>query len=296
MILEKKISSCFIIMLALVLCSGCAVKEKEKKIEETTQELPEGYTARYGTYESTNGDGWIYVMEISYLSDGTTGYYLDVINEKYEKMKGYTIKVIGEQGEVMYELEPGTVSMGYNDGYSAELHAIEEFLERKNFTEKISLEELEELELKKLDKHIIVDVFNKAITSELRTEFGPSSNDPYAKLYVGEEKNGKKWQAFVLAAYGYIDRVKIDYVSDGKYFSEKSKKELTKEEKKLKKDMELIEQWVQEEDVLEVKHEANELKSKEGKELLKFIKTMRLDEANKDEKEDEKIYSEVNPK
>ena len=275
MILAKdKIIRCLIIiMLALVLCSGCAVEEKEKKIEETTEELPEGFTVRCGTSEQA--DGWLYMLEISYNSDGSTGYYFEAFHEKYEKMDGFTVKVIGEHGEIVNEMAPECgVTMCLNDDYNKDLDAVEAFLEEKKFTETINMESLEGLELDILDKQIVVDVFNNAITAEMRTEKGPFIGHSNAYLYVGKEKKGKKWQAFVFNSYGYIDKVKIDYVTDGKYFSEKSKKELTKEEKKLKKDMELIEQWVQEEDVLEVKHEANELNSKEGEELLNFIKTM----------------------
>ena len=292
---SKKISCLLIVMSILVLCSGCAVKEKERKIEETTGEELERIGIRCGTSEQA--DGWLYMLKISYFSDGTASYYFEAFHEKYEKMDGFTVKVIGEHGEIVDEIAPECgVTMCLNDDYNKDLNAIEAFLGEKKFTEKINVESLEGLELDILDKQVVVDTFNHAISAEMKTEYGPfEQSDAY--LYVGEEKNGKKWQAFVFASYGYIDKVKIDRVTDGKYFSEKSEKELTKEEKKLKKDMELIEQWVQEEDKFQIKHEADELQSKEGEELLNFIKTMGSSEINEPDNEEIHLepYTESNP-
>lgn len=286
---NKKISGLFIFILVFVLCSGCAVKEKERKTEETTEALSEGFTVRCGTSEQP--DGWLYMLEISYGADGVMGYYFEAFHEKYEKMEGFTVKVIGEHGEIVNEIAPDCgVTMCLNDDYNMDLNAVEAFLKEKKFTEEINLDSLEGLELDILDKQVVVDTFNNAITAEMRTELGPFKGHSNAYLYVGKENKGKKWQAFVFNSYGYIDKVKIDCVTDGKYFSDKSKKELTKEEKKLKKDMELIEQWMQEEDGFPLQHKAKELNSKEGKELLNFIKTMDNEEI--DEESDKEVHLE----
>lgn len=273
--LKKTSKITVLIVLMTLMCSGCAVKEKEKKVQETTEEEVYGYTARYGTYETNDGSGWLYVMEISYVGEKTK-YNFEGINEKYTSLDGFTIKVYDEYGEVDYELEPGgAVAMGYDDKYDKELTVIDNFLEQKKFTEPISLEDLEELKLEKIEKEGIVAAFNEAITSSERTEFGPLANHPYANLYRSKVKDGKQWLVFVLSSYGYAQKVKIDYVSDGEYLSDKERANtLTKDEKKLNKDMKAIEQWMMEANTFDLKKYEGKLKTKKGKELINYISVM----------------------
>lgn len=186
-------------------------------------------------------DGWVCYFRLSYLeNDLKTPYYYGYgcDNFKYQKLYGYmqTGEEIDRYGnKFTYDANTNHPSYGYNDNYQSDIRKIDDFFSKKKFNKEIALNDLTDLDLKYLDKEDVLNLYNKAIKSEMNLKFGNYSNtNTESYLTTSMTKNDYTWYLGYILSNGNIKYVSIDVVIKDKYLSDLVKEnKASSEENKL---------------------------------------------------------------
>lgn len=193
-------------------------------------------------------DGWIYTFEIYYPdSDKEDNIYMfDGYNLKYKKLDGFYVPVIDrESGKVIDKITPEYITLSISEKYGEDIRKIVEFFNKKQFVKTISENDLNELNINTIEKKYLVDIYNRTIESELKTEPG-KFNGSYSVGKVNLDSSDKNLQGELqlsyLIDYGNIIDVNIEFIDkNGTYLSDKSKEKLSSDELALINEIDSIE-------------------------------------------------------
>ena len=156
--------------------------------------------------------------------------YLTGMNIKYkdlEEDEGVPVK--NKDGEVIDNING--VMPDLKRVYRDDLKTIHDFLVEKKFTKQISIDDVNDLVIKDIDKQVVVDMFNEALESNV--EFGKYGN--YSSNCIQKiDKNGNTIQLSYLIEYGNIVAFHVEYLyADGSRLSQKSETELKEIQKQI---------------------------------------------------------------
>lgn len=107
------------------------------------------YTSQKSIHDIKN-DGWIYLFEINYQNNVNDKklYIFDGYNLKYDKLDGYYIPVIDSTtGKEVDRVIPNYITLGISEKYKEDIKKISDFFNEKQFTNKITLKDLNSLNI-----------------------------------------------------------------------------------------------------------------------------------------------------
>lgn len=173
-------------------------------------------------------DGWLYGFEIAYVKKNKTmSYIFDGYNLKYKESDDYYVSYKNkETGEEIQRIPSKFASLSTSKEYRDEIKAINKFFNTKQFVKSINLSDLKTLEIIKISKEYLVDLFNRTINSEMKTipgkYFEDSFLDKETQVSTVEGLKGE-WQVTYLLDYGTIYAVNIEFIDEnGNYLSDKA--------------------------------------------------------------------------
>lgn len=193
-------------------------------------------------------DGWIYTFEINYpIDDSEIVYMFDGYNLKYKELDGYYVPVVDDAtNEEIYRITPNYITLSISEEYKWDIQKIVKYFNEKQFIDEISISDLESLDILTISKEYLVDIFNRTINSELKTQPG----EYYESSFTGrvyqkstDESMPGEWQATYILSYGDIYDVNIEFITEnGIYLSDKVEKNIiSTTEKNLVSQIEAIE-------------------------------------------------------
>lgn len=173
-------------------------------------------------------DGWFYTYEIA--SDKTDAgeivnpmYYVDGYNLKYLVLDGYYISGIdSETNQEIEQIQPSLPYLSLNKEYRGEIEKIDDFLNQKKYSRKITSTDLKGLNLNSIDMNDVVNLHNTAIERGKSTQ-GKYVNLPEALIVQDSLLDGYMWQVGYIIYYGNIAAVNIECISkEGQYLSDQT--------------------------------------------------------------------------
>ncbi len=206
-------------------------------------------------------DGWYYFLERgrkgTKVDDYKYFYSFNGCNLKYETLDySYTIVDDLQTGEILQTIPktPPTLSAyrRSKDGkeekpISNEVEKINKFLERKQFHEQLTLEDLSEMKFENIDPNDIITLWNQFDDSKYlhQNEFGSYPNLA-ACNYMKNDSSKSYFQVGVIMGFGFIKEIRIDYVNEKReYLTDKIKNQTASgEEQQLYQNIKKIENAV----------------------------------------------------
>ncbi len=206
-------------------------------------------------------DGWYYLLE-----RGRTGikaddykyfYSFNGCNLKYETLDySYALVTDIKTGEILQIIPktPPTLSAyrRSKDGkeekpISDEIVTINKFLERKQFHEQLTLEDLSEMKFENIDPNDIITLWNQFDDSKYlhQKDFGPYPNMA-ACNYLKNDSSNNYFQVGVIMGFGFIREVRMDYINEnGEYLTDRIETQVASdEEKQLYQNIQSMEQTI----------------------------------------------------
>lgn len=279
-IIEKNKFYIFIIIFSFVLIIFSIFK-----ILNLNKPLDKDLLRQFKSYSVEIDDGWFYYItndkieikddEFKYIT------FINGCNLKYETIDDNYIPVINQttkEIESKIPSTPPTLVTSYrtrdkNKTENDELHDLNLFFNNIDINKKLSFEDINNIEFVNFDKNTIISLWNNVQSMKYNDKFGE-----YTALgqcfYRKENKTDNYFQVGVLASSGYLEKVRIDYYSNGKYLSDLVKNnEVTEEEKDMYEKLKKIEDMVIKNGTFKVINENDELFSfNNSDELLKIFK------------------------
>lgn len=241
-----------IIISILMICSYSIIEKVKKDSTKTYDDLAPNMAVHFPSKMAVieKDDGWVARFNIEYNDKNSKTPYLydyGCHNLKYKALKDYTAHGVEEDnsGKYEYEVETNHPNCIYNKDYNDDISAISKYFIEKKFNTSIKTEDLDELQLKKVDKKELLELYNKAITSELVTEYGNYSKYPQANLKKNISMDGYTWYLGYLLNKGKIVYVNLELQIGEEYLSDKIKNnKATEEEKNIFLNIEEIEKYI----------------------------------------------------
>lgn len=231
--LKKFLISIIILMsIAIIIMIGFIIIAKlpkqgvqEEKIIPGEKFSIKNYVGPYKTASKELSNGWICKMEIYYLPDwaieGTTDYSYNCVNIKYKELLGFNYYNFNTYMNKYYLDDMNYPSYMHNTSYRNELNQIYKYFKEHKFNETITINDLDKLNLKLIDKDTLVEVYNKAINSELIDSYGNYPNSFHGVFnyeYTSYETGETYVVGFYLDIFGYIRNIYID-TKNGDYYN-----------------------------------------------------------------------------
>lgn len=201
-------------------------------------------------------DGWVCRFEIHYYKKNENNYIYTCFNIKYKEVAGFNYYHYNSDNDKYYisdETYPGYI---HNNDYYKEILKIEDYFNEKQFDKTIIMNELNGLELEKIDKKDVLELFNRAINSKLIDRYGNYPN-AVANIYNYEYVSYDTGNVYVVGYYidspGYIRNVYLDLKYHNSYATD-----LVKENKVLPEDIEVynilqkVEQYIIENQIFDL--------------------------------------------
>lgn len=185
------------------------------------------YSSQRSTHDAKD-DGWVYVFEIAYAKNEKDPnlYIFDGYNLKYKELEGYYVPIIDkETGKELDRVTASYITLSISETHKDDIYRIGDFFNKKQFVDKISVNDLKDLEIKNFEKSYLVEIFNKAIEAELKTKTGNYMDNSFVDR-VNVDSTDKtmtgEWQVVYLMDYGYISEVNIEFIdkTSGLYLSD----------------------------------------------------------------------------
>ena len=248
----------FISLIAFVLV-WIFVFSKEKGNDKVAV-VPQGPLAKYqdAVAVKEKSDGWVCTFVLGgYLhQEGVRSYEYDCYNLKHPELTNFlTDNEIISTDNMYLELYPTTLPRySHNLEYIGDIIQIAEYFSQKNYASIITIEDLEGLELSKINKEEVFALFNQAIQIEKYETYGNYANiNPYENIHISEVMNGYQWQLGYILSHGYISYVDIHLLIDGEYLVDIVENgNATNEQKTLYDTIQKIETYIMENQLFEV--------------------------------------------
>lgn len=220
-----------------------AENQKSDSMVDSTNEVL--YTVK-SVYDEKE-DGWVYGFEIDYIKDSNNRIYnFDGYNLKYKKLDGYYVALLDENNQEVGQLSSKYITLSISKYHKDEVKMINQFFNEKKFDNVISISDLNELNITKFDKGYIVDLFNRTINSEMKSNPGKYFNDEFvnkvSKRATIDGIDGE-WQIAYINDYGNLLSFNIEFIdNDGNYLSDIiNNKQATEKQTKIYNDIQNIE-------------------------------------------------------
>ncbi len=226
----------FIVLASIILLVGCNKRElednKEKNIdnivnsnsseeqdtEVNLEEMYKFYTK--AAYKQTE-DGWFhyFLIEFDKETDEPLAYTYDAYHLKYKRLSDYVIEI---------ELDDQAPTVGYpsapyyllNNDYDKDFDELENFFETNKPLSRLTEEQIAEIDIKTLDKDMIIELFNTAIESEPLSD-GKYYYMPEAAIWQEKLNGNYYWQIGYFCVHGEIASINIELMyEDGTYLTD----------------------------------------------------------------------------
>ena len=279
-----KIIKIIIVSLLLVGCS----KVSENDITAT-------YVSKCVAKEKN--DGWFEIFCIeplkkdqnlkevknNYFYNDKTTYSFDGYNLKYKEIKDCYIPIYDKKGNEVGKVPTSVPSFATSKIYRDEIKEISSFFNTQKFKTKITLNDLEELKIKKIDKQELVNLFNEAFEKE-PIEVGKFKNIPILNIIQSESSDDYIFQVGYYCEYGVIQKINIEVIfNNNTYLSDLvQKKNPKKEYINMQEDIETFEKYILENQDLDIS-KSNAYK-KEYKKLSGLL--ISINDENKESKKE----------
>ncbi len=181
-------------------------------------------------------DDWIYTFEINYPNTNEKNNYIfDGYNLKYKESEEHYIPVYDENGNEAYRVKPECLSLSNSEKYKDDILSINLYFNEKQFEEKITEDDLQDLDINYIDKEYLLDIFNRTVESKVKTLAGEYYNSSFIGR-VSQESTDKnlpgEWQATYILDFGNIYDINIQFIDkSGNYLSEKDNQNMNSKEK-----------------------------------------------------------------
>ena len=171
-------------------------------------------------------DGWVCHMNIEYLKDNTNmPYYYgyDCENLKYKEIIDFVPTGEEEIGNEKFTYKIGSNHSHYiyNSSYNDDIKNINNYFIENKYNKEISLNDLDDLQLTKISKNDVLELYNKAINSPKVYKWGNiiMLNHP-SYLSMSMQKDNYTWYFGYLINFGHIEYVNIELMINDKYLSD----------------------------------------------------------------------------
>ena len=176
-------------------------------------------------------DGWVCSFEISYGNE-KKDYSYNCFNIKHQDIVGFNYYEY-DSIKKSYFVSNEVPCYSNNVEYQSDILKVSEYFYMKQFDTKITINDLKELELNKINKEDIVKLFNETLDQELITKYGNLIEnygyDKWVYEYKSYDANITYIIGYYIDDYGYIRNVYLDFkVGNDKAANLISKKVLTK--------------------------------------------------------------------
>ena len=232
--LKKILGGIIIIMsIMLIIMIGFIIIAKLPKNDIIVEEkmIPgqkfsvQNYVGTYKIATKEINDGWVCKMQIDYppdwSEDKNTDYYYNCFNIKYKELPGFNYYHYNIFLDKYYLDNTNYPSYMHNINYKNELMITNKYFNEQNFNKEITLSDLDKLELKLIDKKVLLEVYNMAINSKEIDSYGSYPNG-YKGVFNYEYTSFETGETYVVGFYldlfGYIKDVYID-TKNGDYYS-----------------------------------------------------------------------------
>lgn len=245
--------SILIILLVFIVCGGIIHSNKMYKKQHEKNDVGEKIDWPRKIAIKEKEDGWVCIFEImdySSVRDEKPYYYdYDCHNFKYKSMHDFVGKgteIDSNGNEYTYDIAVNHPSYTFNDKYRKDLHNITDYFNDKQFVKEIKIKDLEELELKYISKEDVLELYNKAVSSNKIDKFGKYPNlHLYEWLTVSMTLDNYTWYVGHSIDFGHISYISLELMIDGEYLSDLVKeKKATTEQKELYENIQEIEKHI----------------------------------------------------
>ncbi len=248
---EKTIKiSIFIICMIIILFATLLWIVKNRKIEQKYK-LGDLVPFPKQIAFKEKEDGWLCYFDIEYIQSNIEypyyyGYNCE--NLKYEEL--YDFMPVGtdadENGIYEYKTTTNHPQYVYNRNYSADMRIINEYFNKYKFNTVISMEDLNELDLKYISKEDVLELYNEAIESPKIMKWGKNIiTQKEVYLTKSLTKDNYTWIMGYMVKWGYIYYVNIELKIKDDYLSDLIKEDVaTEEQKKIYQNIIAIEEYI----------------------------------------------------
>lgn len=213
----------------LIILSGC---DRKIELEDTHKKEYPAFVSKCVFNNET--DQWFnyFCLELpkldtkkksginNYKFDDNAVYVFDGINLKYKQLDNYYIPIYDKNNMEIGKTDAAFPSLSVSTFYREEVQAINNFFNEKQFSKEISLNDLAGLEISKIEKEILIDMFNRAYHKE-PAELGDYLGLPFVAILSSISTNGYIFQVGYYVEYGNIIKVNIEVIYDnGTYLSD----------------------------------------------------------------------------
>lgn len=266
-----------IILMVSLLLIGCS------KVSEN--DITVSYVSKCVTKEKS--DGWFEIFCIeplkkdqnlkevknNYVYNDKTTYSFDGYNLKYKEIKDCYIPIYDKKGNEVGKVPTSVPSFATSKIYRNEINEISSFFNTQKFKTKITLNDLEELKIKKIDKQELVNLFNEAFEKQ-PVEIGKFKNIPILNIIQSEPSDDYIFQVGYYCEYGTIKKINIEVIfNNNTYLSDLAQKKNPKKEYlNMHKDIEAFEKYILENQELDISK--SNIYKKEYNTLLILLKSI----------------------
>ncbi len=279
---NRKLTILIVLFFIIIACTtGCGKKEKtyaEKKKEQRQNIASQRVEKMYSVKKE---DGWYYYFMITFLGNNIDKMYtFNGCNLKYSSLTDYNVLVVDDSGNIIDRIptQPTlAVSEKSINGIMEreDIPTINKYFNTMQFNNKITLEDIQTLEVNNFSKEEIISLFNSVQDVEYRKEFG-KYDLPDCSVYTENTTETPKFQIGTLMSWGNFEALEIDMdYGDGVYLSDKiAKGNATIEEKNLYDNLQKIEKYILESQNIDIATKFSNFKGKQYDRLFTFIKSL----------------------
>ena len=232
----------------------------KEKVNERVPVTPQGPLQKYQNVIAVKekSDGWVCVFEInSYLHQKEGAWYgFDCYNLKYSELPGfYTEGKLVNTSDMDLEFYPSPFPRYIHSfEYIGDILRINEYFSQKEYDRVITIEDLKNLELSKIDKQEVLALFNQVIQTPKPETFGNYANIYIeANIHTSKILDSYQWKLGYILNHGHISYVDINLVIGGEYLVDIVEKgSATDEQKSIYDTIEKIKEYVMENQLFEL--------------------------------------------
>lgn len=242
------ISSLVVILISVIFISLLILTNKEKiYIPKSGEATP--FISQMAIKEKE--DGWVCYMNIEYLKSNTNmPYYYEYNckNFKYGEISDFVPsgEEEDENGKYTYKIDVNHSQYLYNQVYNNDIKKINEYFVDNKINKEINLSDLDALELDKISKNDVLELYNQAIKKPKVYKWGNVILQNHSSyLSKSMEKDNCTWYVGYIINFGHIKYINIELMINDVYLSELiSENKASNDEKEIYNNIQKIEDYI----------------------------------------------------